>query len=678
MSTISDRFKKLYAELDELRELVSGSSVTELEGKVSEAELEFIRVEVVPYLAKIAGEKLASLRCDVDLTLKYRQGKGMEYSFAVSSTGGMKRGEGNTIAPPNDVKQSHDKGAPIKETLVKETPIKENPAKDIPAKEIPIKGIPVKATPAKATPVETSGKLSVSNPESKLIDEVDWINRICGMKSDKSGNLTSPQKGMLMIAIIDLISTGVLTENKIYFTSLLWNRYSRMWSRHVPQSWGFSANVLFPFTQLNEESFYFLVPNSRANAEAIKNKKNWDWGTVSYEVAYSKLDDELFGLLQNKQFAKRLTKELLSVYIERQKKEVTVVRPQVSTPVSEKRPRVKVDNAVPQKGIVREPALKSDVSEIGSEEVVMRRQPRRIEDVKLSRKFVSKSEMCQLWIEELMEMECEQKGCYMAPHKAIFMLTILYLIQSKKLRMNKIFFDQTLWGCYRMLWEKYVPEDWGFEPDVVDAYTSLNGELYYRLVASIPKNADLVRVKKDWTHISVTALVAYSEIDDELFSILCIDKYCDSVRDAIVDKYITKQTRRYERMFIEDDLDDAEEEEEEIEDEDIDEEEDDYDVEDYWIPADFEEYLASVKSPDGLPYSEEWVARKLSLIKDEYLQSMLEKHFDASHVDELESIGEIDKLISKVRWGVIMWQVDEDFVIALRLYREYRLMRQDA
>lgn len=519
MSTISDRFKKLYAELDELRELVSGSSVTELEGKVSEAELEFIRVEVVPYLAKIAGEKLASLRCDVDLTLKYRQGKGMEYSFAVSSTGGMKRGEGNTIAPPNDVKQTHDKAAPIKETLVKETPKKENPAKDIPVKEISIKQIPVKATPAKATPVETSGKLCVSRPERRLKEEV--------------------------------------------------------------------------------------------------------------------------------------------------------VRPQMSTHVSEKRPRVKVDNAVPKKEIVREAPPKSDVSEISSEEVVMRRQPRRIEDVKMSRKFVSKSEMCQLWIEELMEMECEQKGCYMAPHKAIFLLTILYLIQGKKLRMNKIFFDQTLWGCYRMLWEKYVPEDWGFEPDVVDAYTSLNGELYYRLVASIPKNADLVRVKKDWTHISVTALVAYSEIDDELFSILCIDKYCDSVRDAIVDKYITKQTRRYERMFIEDVLDDVEEIDEE-------EEDDDDDLEDYWIPADFEEYLASVKSPNGLPYSEEWVARKLSLIKDEYMQSMLEKHFDASHVDDLESIGEIDKLISKVRWGVIMWQVDEEFVIALRLYREYRLMRQDA
>lgn len=85
MSYIPFKLQNLYSELDRLKS--SGEDVVaDLRAEINNLELEYLKVNVIPEIAKALAEKISGLRCEIDFSLQFNGASKIDYSLFTSSS----------------------------------------------------------------------------------------------------------------------------------------------------------------------------------------------------------------------------------------------------------------------------------------------------------------------------------------------------------------------------------------------------------------------------------------------------------------------------------------------------------------------------------------------------------------------------------------------------------------
>jgi hypothetical protein len=125
----------------------------------------------------------------------------------------------------------------------------------------------------------------------------DYENQFAELNINKSKGHGSPHKMCLLLAVIDLIGRGELTDNRIYFTSRLKERFTFFFDRY--RTANDRDNPHLPFFHLRSEPFWHhrIIPGKSASYEKLSTASGA--GDIERHIAYAYLDEQLFELLKN-------------------------------------------------------------------------------------------------------------------------------------------------------------------------------------------------------------------------------------------------------------------------------------------------------------------------------------------------------------------------------------------
>ncbi|MGY4878175.1 DUF3883 domain-containing protein [Vreelandella aquamarina] len=137
---------------------------------------------------------------------------------------------------------------------------------------------------------------------------LDYEKRFAALRLHAAKGSRSPHKVAMLLAVIDLMANGELSENRVDFDNTLRQRYQTHFDCLASAS--SKLNPHHPFFHLRSEGFWHhqLLPGQRDNYHRLTTATSP--GVLNAHVAYAYLDEALFELLGN-QFARELLKAAL-------------------------------------------------------------------------------------------------------------------------------------------------------------------------------------------------------------------------------------------------------------------------------------------------------------------------------------------------------------------------------
>jgi hypothetical protein len=135
------------------------------------------------------------------------------------------------------------------------------------------------------------------------------LNRSGRGDGGRGGGRPSPHKVAMLLAVIDAIGAGEVTDNRIYFSQALRTRFSEHFNRLAGP--GDRDNPHLPFFHLRSEGFWHhrIKPGMQSAYEQLSTVGGP--GDIERHVQYAFLDEELFELLCNSLVAELMKSALL-------------------------------------------------------------------------------------------------------------------------------------------------------------------------------------------------------------------------------------------------------------------------------------------------------------------------------------------------------------------------------
>jgi putative restriction endonuclease len=128
-----------------------------------------------------------------------------------------------------------------------------------------------------------------------------YRNIFATLNVDKSGGL-APHQPILLLAVIDLITQGVIFDNKIFISDILIQIFERYWRVLVSKDSKYQPKLYHPFYYLKNHKQRFWHLKFKPEFESLNSQ------TISFKftsnkrlkevVEYAYLDDSLFDLIQ--------------------------------------------------------------------------------------------------------------------------------------------------------------------------------------------------------------------------------------------------------------------------------------------------------------------------------------------------------------------------------------------
>lgn len=161
--------------------------------------------------------------------------------------------------------------------------------------------------------------LSMVREEDPLFDVYkeleDYEKEFSNLSVGVSKGRKLPHKAILLMALMKLIETGKIIDNRIELDNVIVNAFSSMWNQYydtkVPTVWT-------PFYHLKGESFWHFKANG--NEEKLTDLLSFG-GTPSIGkmrpiIKYAFLDKALFDYMENEGCRDKLREVLIKTYIE--------------------------------------------------------------------------------------------------------------------------------------------------------------------------------------------------------------------------------------------------------------------------------------------------------------------------------------------------------------------------
>ncbi len=127
----------------------------------------------------------------------------------------------------------------------------------------------------------------------------------------------APHKAILLLSVIDLIETGVISSNRIYYTQQLDSQFHHNWTRYIAYLDGHSARSATPFFHMSHEPFWTLKLKddctlTEKDMAAAKIYMRPD--KMNQAIDYALIDSDLFILLNDSVVRAKLRVQLISLY----------------------------------------------------------------------------------------------------------------------------------------------------------------------------------------------------------------------------------------------------------------------------------------------------------------------------------------------------------------------------
>jgi putative restriction endonuclease len=134
--------------------------------------------------------------------------------------------------------------------------------------------------------------------------------------SRKLGNAL--YKPILLLSVVDLISRGIINDNKIYISDELIKTFTNYWN--VIGSAYHKGGLHYPFYHLKNEGFWYLAFTPHFNGLRPKTTKR-----LKETIEYAYLDIELFNFLQDETSRKYLIDELVVAFFSENESDIEVI-----------------------------------------------------------------------------------------------------------------------------------------------------------------------------------------------------------------------------------------------------------------------------------------------------------------------------------------------------------------
>lgn len=145
-----------------------------------------------------------------------------------------------------------------------------------------------------------------------------FANQFAQLNINRSGGHGSPHKMCMLMAVIDLIGSGVIKTNRIYFDQRLRERFTYHFNRYRGEQ--DRDNPHLPFFHLRSEPFWNhqIKPGERESYERISTAGSS--AAIDAYILYAYLDESLFELLKNQFVRKYLISTLESTLQEEERR----------------------------------------------------------------------------------------------------------------------------------------------------------------------------------------------------------------------------------------------------------------------------------------------------------------------------------------------------------------------
>ena len=127
----------------------------------------------------------------------------------------------------------------------------------------------------------------------------------------------APHKPIMLLTIISLIDSGDIWKNIIYPTDKVKTIFKAFWMNYVPGDSPFTIAPWTPFWHLKNEPFWhFKSKESGFDIESLaESGQTAKIGDIRKYIAFAYLDQELFNILQDKEFRAILSRQLIETYL---------------------------------------------------------------------------------------------------------------------------------------------------------------------------------------------------------------------------------------------------------------------------------------------------------------------------------------------------------------------------
>lgn len=129
----------------------------------------------------------------------------------------------------------------------------------------------------------------------------DYIDLFSNLHTNKQHGKSVPHKAIMLLSVIDLISSQHITTNEIIYTEELEKCFLKNWKQYVKKVSIFKPKVGTPFWHLNSEPFWQLIPYEGGYRTIVKLQKGnpYSAATIRKYIKYAVIDKELFLLLRD-------------------------------------------------------------------------------------------------------------------------------------------------------------------------------------------------------------------------------------------------------------------------------------------------------------------------------------------------------------------------------------------
>lgn len=130
----------------------------------------------------------------------------------------------------------------------------------------------------------------------------------------KSGK-PAPHKALLLLSVIDLVERGVINDCRIPLSDELIRLFKRNTSTLLGESKLFQPVANYPYYHMKSEPFWKLVANHNCQIDKISN---YSVPNLRTNIAYARIEQELFDLLKNPNVRAKLRVTFITKYLDNQ------------------------------------------------------------------------------------------------------------------------------------------------------------------------------------------------------------------------------------------------------------------------------------------------------------------------------------------------------------------------
>ena len=142
-----------------------------------------------------------------------------------------------------------------------------------------------------------------------------YIDCFSSLNTMKKCGKPAPHKALLLLSVIDLIERGVITNCRVPLSDDLVRQFKRNTSALLGESKLFQPVANYPYYHMRSEPFWQLVVNPNCQIDKISN---YSLTNLRANIAYARIDEELFNLLQDPNVRAKLRVTLITKYLDNQ------------------------------------------------------------------------------------------------------------------------------------------------------------------------------------------------------------------------------------------------------------------------------------------------------------------------------------------------------------------------